>query len=985
MERSANLDFDIRKNDWEMFCDRLEQYFIANKITNAEEKRAILLSKVNAETYEEIAKICKPVKPKDKTYEEIITKVKDYLKPPASYLVYRYEFRLRKQSDGEGIKEYVTALKVMTDKCKFTNEDEQVLDQMICGLRSKAITAELLKLEKPDLETALKKAMASEAASKGAEKLQETNTEIQEVHMLSRGKFWRKQHEGDHRQGQRTWTRRGRTFGRARGTARAQQIPGGSACYRCGDSRHFVKDCMYRENVVYHTCGDKGHTARVCTHRAGKKDAEQKPRVGYVSECGSSSSSDGEMSRELSHMYIDNKRSLYSLYVPGKTRVEPQYVTVEINKSKIKMEIDSGAEPAIIPKEIIKKCFPKETMYEPDIEFRNHDNTVNKPAGMFKGVTVSLNNKIIKADLYVTESSGPPIIGRAWLKALGLWPLFKDLDLHIVKNKIDGNDRLNKILEKHAKFFENSKGSFNRAKIRLELKEDAKPIYELARSVPFALKDKIEKELDRLVEEKILEPVEMSEWATPIVPILKPNGDVRLCGAFNVTINPLLKTIRYAPPNFDHAMARLITKNINNKNKKRYSKIDLKEAFLQVPVEENSQNLLTINTHKGLFKCLYMMYGISSGPGYFQKQMEEVLKNINGVAVVADDVVVTGSDDEEHLRNLNIVLTSLEECGLKGRVNKCEFFKDEVNYLGYKLRDDTITVNEEKYRAIVDMKEPENHKELQLLLAVARETAKNETLSIVKRMVIEGWPDCSLKSWPNELQPYALRKDEIHVEKECLMWGQRVIVPPKLREKVIEKLHESHFGIVKMKSLARSVVWWPNIDKNLEDKSKYCKWCVESKDNPIRMELTPWPWPSQPWQRLHADFAGPYLGQTYLLVIDAYSKWPEIFIMKNISAEATIEKFREMFTTHGLPNHIVTDSGTQFTSDEYKKSLKQLGIKQDFSAPKHPATNGAAENLVKTFKRKLKAIVQSSKADIQKCTSGDACRGALQAKHAPGR
>ncbi|XP_031785932.1 uncharacterized protein K02A2.6 [Nasonia vitripennis] len=736
-------------------------------------------------------------------------------------------------------------------------------------------------------------------------------------------------------------------------------------------------------------------------------------------------------------------------------------------------------------------------MYEPDIEFRNHDNTVNKPAGMFKGVTVSLNNKIIKADLYVTESSGPPIIGRAWLKALGLWPLFKDLDLHIVKNKIDG--------------------SFNRAKIRLELKDDAKPIYELARSVPFALKDKIEKELDRLVEEKILEPVEMSEWATPIVPILKPNGDVRLCGAFN-----------------------------------------------------------------GLFKCLYMMYGISSGPGYFQKQIEEVLKNINGVAVVADDVVVTGSDDEEHLRNLDIVLTRLEECGLKGRVNKCEFFKDEVNYLGYKLRDDTITINEEKYRAIVDMKEPENHKELQLLLgkinyygrlfkdrakilaplyncsnsrifewdqnckeaferakielksvlvnynpslplkltcdaspkglgayisqpyedgdrpvafastrltaaqenysqidkeaaaiifgvtkfydylfgrkfllktdnkplsrifspekgipkmatsrlqnwsyflsafdyeieyistrdnivadtlsrlpinyvesndvletegrftylhyvystnitclnfkAVARETAKNETLSIVKRMVIEGWPDCSLKSWPNELQPYALRKDEIHVEKECLMWGQRVIVPPKLREKVIEKLHESHFGIVKMKSLARSVVWWPNIDKNLEDKSKYCKWCVESKDNPIRMELTPWPWPSQPWQRLHADFAGPYLGQTYLLVIDAYSKWPEIFIMKNISAEATIEKFREMFTTHGLPNHIVTDSGTQFTSDEYKKFLKQLGIKQDFSAPKHPATNGAAENLVKTFKRKLKAIVQSSKVDVK--------------------
>lgn len=137
---------------------------------------------------------------------------------------------------------------------------------------------------------------------------------------------------------------------------------------------------------------------------------------------------------------------------------------------------------------------------------------------------------------------------------------------------------------------------------------------------------------------------------------------------------------------------------------------------MQVPVDEDSQPLLTINTHKGLFRYLYMAYGIASGPGYFQKTIEDILKDIKGVAIVADDVVVTGDTDEEHLQNLDKVLTRLEGCGLKGRMNKCQFFKEEITYLGYKISNDSISIDEAKYEAIAEMKTPSNHKELQLLL-----------------------------------------------------------------------------------------------------------------------------------------------------------------------------------------------------------------------------------------------------------------------------
>lgn len=248
---------------------------------------------------------------------------------------------------------------------------------------------------------------------------------------------------------------------------------------------------------------------------------------------------------------------------------------------------------------------------------------------------------------------------------------------------------------------------------------------------------------------------------------------------------------------------------------------------------------------------------------------------------------------------------------------------------------------------------------------VARETSNDKVLSVVKRLVEYGWPERKIKQWRDELKPFAIRKDEMSIERGCLMWGQRVIIPLKLQNAVIKMLHESHFGIVRMKSLARSVVWWPNIDKQIEEEAKYCKSCVQVKDNPRKMPLSPWPWPEKAWQRLHVDFAGPYLGHMYFLLIDAYSKWPEIFIMKNTTSKLTIDVFNKIFCTHGVPETVVTDGGPQLTSEECETFFKTLGVKHIVTAPHHPATNGEAENLVKTFKRKLSSIVDSKNVDIQ--------------------
>ena len=110
------------------------------------------------------------------------------------------------------------------------------------------------------------------------------------------------------------------------------------------------------------------------------------------------------------------------------------------------------------------------------------------------------------------------------------------------------------------------------------------------------------------------------------------------------------------------------------------------------------------------------------------------------------------------------------------------------------------------------------------------------------------------------------------MEGDCLLLGTRVMIPPSLREKVLQELHEGHQGISKMKALSHSYVWWPIIDRDLVLLVKSCEPCIEVKSVPPSLDLQPWMWPSKPWKRIHVDFVGPIFDKTYLVVVDGYSK-----------------------------------------------------------------------------------------------------------------
>ena len=146
-------------------------------------------------------------------------------------------------------------------------------------------------------------------------------------------------------------------------------------------------------------------------------------------------------------------------------------------------------------------------------------------------------------------------------------------------------------------------------------------------------------------------------------------------------------------------------------------------------------------------------------------------------------------------------------------------------------------------------------------------------------------------------------------------------------------------------------------------------WLSTHPEQSPNRPLHAWEWPACPWQCIYVDFAGPFLGTMFLVVVDSHSKWPEVIPMTTTSAARTIEELRKLFATHGLPEQLVCDNGSQFTSDEFRTFMRKNGIKHIRSAPYHPATNGSTERFVLTFKLALCAALTERKTLSWKLTN----------------
>ena len=305
--------------------------------------------------------------------------------------------------------------------------------------------------------------------------------------------------------------------------------------------------------------------------------------------------------------------------------------------------------------------------------------------------------------VHVVEGDGPNLMGRDWLSLL-------EVNLGEV-NLLKNDCLLQTALDKHCLVFNDELGCIKDMKVKLLIDSTAKPKFFKPRSVPFTLRDKVETELQRLESLGIISPVKFSKWAAPIVSVVKKNGTVHICGDYKVTANRATLTESYPLPLVDELMTDVA-------GGKYFTKLDLSQAYLQLPLDHESSELLTINTHKGLFKYNRLLFGVSSAPAIFQRSMETLLRGLNGVSVYFDDILITGSTHENHLHNLAAVLEQIEQAGLKLNHSKCFFLQPRLEYLGHVIDEAGRHPTEDKIRAIKEAPAPTNITELHSFLGM---------------------------------------------------------------------------------------------------------------------------------------------------------------------------------------------------------------------------------------------------------------------------
>lgn len=232
---------------------------------------------------------------------------------------------------------------------------------------------------------------------------------------------------------------------------------------------------------------------------------------------------------------------------------------------------------------------------------------------------------------------------------------------------------------------------------------------------------------------------------------------------------------------------------------------------------------------------------------------------------------------------------------------------------------------------------------------IRKSTKDDSVLSIIVGYCENGWPGFERSSINIATRPYWQIRDELTVCQGLLMKGSRLVIPTNLRAELLQKIHDGHQGIVKCRTRARNSIWWPGINREIENLVKNCTVCVKHRSDHAE-PLRPTEFPERPWQMLGSDLFQ-MKGANYLLVVDYFSRYIEIARLKSTTSQAIVNHLQSIFARYGIPDTLISDNGPQYASGLFQKFATDYGFRHVTSSPHYPQGNGEAERAVQTVKR----------------------------------
>ena len=275
----------------------------------------------------------------------------------------------------------------------------------------------------------------------------------------------------------------------------------------------------------------------------------------------------------------DEVLAIFTAKDSGKVGCTPIHVSVMLDQKSCKMQLDTGATVSILPKALYDQQFNQWPLRSTKIKLKAY-NGVQIPVCGEVHLPVVYEQQELVLPLIVVDGDGPPLLGRNWLEQLKLnWNSI----FHVSKA-----DTQSDVLNRHKNVFDKGLGTIKGFKADIKLQDGAKPVFCKARPVPYALRQKVEEELDRLESIGVVKKVERSDWASPIVCVPKKDGSIRICGDFKVSVNKVLLDNPYPLPDTEDIFATLGSGTV-------FSKIDLSNAYQQMELNPESQHYLTVN------------------------------------------------------------------------------------------------------------------------------------------------------------------------------------------------------------------------------------------------------------------------------------------------------------------------------------------------------------------------------------------------------
>ena len=549
--------------------------------------------------------------------------------------------------------------------CQFENNlEDNLKEAFIKGIRDMTIKQKLLGGKDSTWATVQEEAVALEQATKDVELGNSQTKQVSAVKKVYMG--------------------------------HAQRYP---PCERCLGAHHSSK-CPFKQ-ADCHACHRKGHIKRACRNIADKQPSKQanNSKTGY------------QRNKNRIHQVVETDSEtedvtydVYSILSVSDNKSKDYKVMMKVEGKSVDFAVDTQAAVSVVSEELYNKKFNHCTLKSSNVVLRSYSDHAVAVKGKID-VEVEYNGKHYNLPLYVVKGHKDSLFGKSWLQEIKLdWKEIFSTEAKSVEE----------VVHKHAEVF-NKKSQHNIIKgytAQINLKPGSQPVFRKARPVPYALRQAVEQNLDKAVEQGILKPVETSQWASPIVVTPKADNNVRICGDYKRTVNLQIDDAIYPLPLPTDIFATLVGGRI-------FSVLDLSNAFQQIQLTESSKELLTINTCKGLFRYERLPYGVKVAAQLFQSMMDQILKGLEGVSCFIDDILIKSPDLDSHLTILDQVLQRLENSGVLVNKDKCQFAVHQVTYLGHIIDQDGIRTNKEKVEAIQAVTSPKNVSELKTFLGAA--------------------------------------------------------------------------------------------------------------------------------------------------------------------------------------------------------------------------------------------------------------------------